>query len=131
MIYATCHIVNAILLFIFSYSFFLKTVNTPGLFIISFIAIIFEITQAIIPYRAKLILSHNIIAWLMWITFSGLIVLSIVFLPITDTQKIISASIYSLMLLTLLIGAFNNSRFYIYQMIAVVQFYASLLVLAS
>lgn len=131
LIYVVGHLLNGALFLVFAKNYFVDVVGMNGLFALSVWTVIFEYVQALLPAKGKTNTAHTIAALAMWASFLSLGLLCIAFLPVEATRKILASMLYACLLITLVYASRHRQETYSCQMLMVLLFYASMLVLVS
>ncbi len=131
VVYVLGHLLNGVLIIVFSWEYFLNAMNNEWLFYLSLLTVCFEYLQAIIPAKGKYDSYHTVAAILMWASFISLGGLSIVLLPVSSSRVAVASITYLCIFLMLLYGIRHRNKLYLWQMIAVNLFYLSMLILVA
>lgn len=130
LLYILGHFLGGAFFLVFAREFYLKSAHLPALFGLTLFTVAFEYIQAVLPARGKSTKIHTQTALVMWGSFITLGLLSIIFVPATLLQKLISTLLYTGLVTMLYLGFRDRKRIYRYQMIMVSLFYAAIFILA-
>lgn len=128
-VYVLGHFLNGAIFLIFAKQYFLDAHHLYGLYYLSIVTVIFEYIQALLPAGGKTVQMHTYAALLMWALFISLGAISLLMLDVEISRKIIAATIYMALLVNLIYAFSNLQRVYFLQMVMVLLFYTSMMVL--
>lgn len=122
LLYILGHLVTGILVVFFAYLFFVRKLayNPPFYLCISFM--FFEVVQAVLPSRGIYEKPHILAAWLMWLSFLSVGIVSLLRLSVEQPYRAVATILYVPLLTMFAYVHYSRKKLYLFQMLMILTF---------
>jgi len=115
-LYILGHVLGGVFFLIFAYRYYYLSQNLKQIFYIAVVAAVFEFIQAFIPAKGKTNALHSATAYIMWVSYILVSLVSYFALPMSDLKKVLAAPLLLVLVVLFIYVHFNLKRLYFYQM---------------